>query len=67
MAFNIKCTRCEELHSAKNEHESEIWFTQHECKNMRNLDDMPFEILTELVHNRIDETEAWRRVDATAK
>lgn len=66
MSFTIECSRCNESHKAKNEHDSEIWFTQHICKNMRKLGDMPQDILLDLITGTIDETEAWRRVDAAA-
>lgn len=47
-----QCSRCNKIM------EDSEWQV-HECENMRNLDDMDFDILTKLATGKITEAEAW--------
>ena len=36
---------------------------KHECKDMRNIKELPFDILRQLAHGKITEKKAWAMAD----
>jgi hypothetical protein len=64
--FTIECDRCGKTMTARNEIEAERLFDAHVCKGLRNLDDMPFDLLRKVVYDELTEDEAWTLADVRA-
>jgi len=56
----VKCSRCGKVMPKDDWH-------SHICEGMRNLSDLPFDILTKLVKKEITEKEAWIEADKSDK
>jgi len=61
MAFTIKCTRCGAKLRGRDEHDAEVKFGNHTCKNKPDLSKLPLDLLRELAYGRITEEQAWER------
>lgn len=55
-----QCDRCGAKSPATTEMNAEIWFSNHECKGMRPLKELPLPILRKLAMSEITEEEAWK-------
>ena len=53
--MTVKCSRCGEKMENRD-------FDVHVCKNMRNLMDMPHDLLDRVLKKEITESEAWKIV-----
>ncbi|MCP4599268.1 MAG: hypothetical protein GY847_01805 [Proteobacteria bacterium] len=61
--MKIKCSRCGKILSGRTEYDTEVAFSQHVCKGMRNLDDLRSDLLQEVAYGNMTEAEAWKRQD----
>lgn len=50
--------------SAASEYEAEVQFSNHVCRDLRALKNMPTDLLTQVAEGGISEAAAWRLTDA---
>ncbi len=58
--MKIICQRCKEVIVGKDEHDAEVKFSMHTCSKLRNLSEMPLELLEKVAKKEMSELEAWR-------
>ena len=62
--MKIRCSRCGLTMSAASEYEAEVQFSNHVCRDLRALKNMPTDLLTQVAEGGISEAAAWRLTDA---
>jgi hypothetical protein len=62
-AMKIKCSRCKKVIVGKDEYDAEMKFNMHKCKGMRDLYDMPMDLLELVVKGKMTEIQAWKEAD----
>lgn len=61
--MKIKCKRCGKIMMGNDELSAERMFDQHVCKGMRDLSEMPTDILYKVATKEISEEDGWKLVD----
>ncbi|MEJ2724395.1 MAG: hypothetical protein P8175_07075 [Deltaproteobacteria bacterium] len=59
MAVSFKCERCGKIITGKDEFDAEIKFIDHACEGMRDLNELPVDLLRKVARGEITAEEAW--------
>jgi hypothetical protein len=62
--MKIQCARCKEIISARSKAALSQKFEAHTCKSMRDMKDMPDDLLYKVVTKALTEEQAWAEFDA---
>ena len=62
----VKCDRCEAISPNGSEYDTELWFNTHDCKGMRDLGELPLDLLRKLALGEISEAEAWKQAKSNS-
>jgi len=59
MIVKLKCDLCGAIITGNNELDAKINLTDHVCEVMRDLSELPMDLLRKVIKDEISEEEAW--------